>query len=185
VELAEIRDKLLRAFEVEPVTDPKSIMFKTHASNGWVIILTAVAMLGIMADLSLIWRNWEAATEGRRTTESVSATVQATQSPKQSETANKQISLAPKTEDDIASKPIGLEPSPEKTEAGSKAPGQATPIPPETTPAISPAMTATGTGVGQSPSSSQRPLAKQPAEKADGRARRVDPFRPFARQFRR
>ncbi|PYJ09733.1 MAG: hypothetical protein DMF06_08995 [Verrucomicrobia bacterium] len=59
--------------------DPRSFMHKDYASNSAIMVLTLVAILGLLLDLGLICHEWEAATAGTRrildfTTESESAT---------------------------------------------------------------------------------------------------------------
>lgn len=49
----------------EMALPPSSIMYKQHASNTAVMLLTAFALLGLMGDLYIIRKEWDRATSGK------------------------------------------------------------------------------------------------------------------------
>ncbi len=63
-QLLKIKAALTMAADSDEPKDPKSIMFKVHASNIWVVVLTVIAIVGTLSVLWLIHCRWQAATEG-------------------------------------------------------------------------------------------------------------------------
>jgi hypothetical protein len=63
-QLLKIKAALTMAADSDEPKDPKSIMFKVHASNIWVVVLTVIAIVGTLSILWLIYCRWPAATEG-------------------------------------------------------------------------------------------------------------------------
>src|SRR2546423_5984048 len=64
--LASLKQNLLNAIAAEPTVSiaPDSFMYKTAASNGWIVLLTIFAFFGLFADLGVVYNNWTEATSG-------------------------------------------------------------------------------------------------------------------------
>lgn len=69
-QLSKLREQLAALKDVysheDGPADERSYMYKEYASNRAIVFLTALALVGLFADLSLICHEWEAATAGTR-----------------------------------------------------------------------------------------------------------------------